>query len=282
MPHIKHLFYVKSVREFIDDLEYIGKNYSIVGLTDFYQAAKERFINIKKPIAHLTFDDGLSECYNVIAPILKSKGIQATFFINSGFIDNKDLFFRFKVSLLIDDLLSKGKLTRELEVQLKDYLYSDNEVIDRLAQDNGVDYNEFLKSNKPYLTSDQIQSLIEDGFTIGAHSHDHPEFRFVSEDFALNQVVKSVDEVSSRFNQNIKAFSFPFTDFALKKEFFNRLYKSEIIDISFGTAGIKKDEIAMNFQRVPMEFKYKAKSIIGYYNLKSKMRQLLGKDLILR
>ncbi len=273
---------MKSVREFVNDLEYIGKKYSFVGLTDFYKSAKEGFINVTKPIAHLTFDDGLSECYNVIAPILKSKGIQATFFINSGFIDNKDLFFRFKVSLLIDDLLSKERLTRELEAQLKNYLYSDTEVINKLAHDNGINYNEFLISNEPYLTSNQIQSLIEDGFTIGAHSHDHPEFRFVSEDFAFDQVVKSVDAVSSNFNQDIKAFSFPFTDFALKKEFFSKLYQNEIIDISFGTAGIKKDEIEMNFQRVPMEYKYKAKSIIRYYYLKSKMRQFLVKDLILR
>ena len=38
---------------------------------------------------HLTFDDGFRELHDVVAPILLRKGIPATFFVNSAFIDNK-------------------------------------------------------------------------------------------------------------------------------------------------------------------------------------------------
>ena len=47
----------------------------------------------------LTFDDGLSECYQVVAPILKEKGIPATFFLCSAFVDNHELAYRFQEEL---------------------------------------------------------------------------------------------------------------------------------------------------------------------------------------
>jgi hypothetical protein len=35
-------------------------------------------------------------------PILRRKGVPATVFVNSDFVDNQDLFFRFKAALIID------------------------------------------------------------------------------------------------------------------------------------------------------------------------------------
>ena len=60
----------------------------------------------------LSFDDGLVECHQVIAPLLMTKGVPATFFLNNHFIDNRDLFFRYKASLIIDQVISECK-TRE-------------------------------------------------------------------------------------------------------------------------------------------------------------------------
>jgi hypothetical protein len=59
---------------------------------------------IKKPLLHLSFDDGLSACYDTIAPILLRKGVPATFFLNPAFIDNKALMFRYKISLCLNAL----------------------------------------------------------------------------------------------------------------------------------------------------------------------------------
>ena len=50
----------------------------------------------------LTFDDGFREIYDIIAPILLDKGIPATFFISSGFLDNRELCYQHKASLLVE------------------------------------------------------------------------------------------------------------------------------------------------------------------------------------
>ena len=70
----------------------------------------------------LTFDDGHLEMFEVVAPILSKRGISATFFLNTGFLDNKDMFFRHKASLLIGHLksLQNGKYLKLVEKNLKE------------------------------------------------------------------------------------------------------------------------------------------------------------------
>ena len=52
-------------------------------------------------LAQGALDDGLSGCHRYIAPLLRKKGIPASFFLNNRFIDNKSLFYRYKASLLV-------------------------------------------------------------------------------------------------------------------------------------------------------------------------------------
>ncbi|RYD69268.1 MAG: hypothetical protein EOP53_27470, partial [Sphingobacteriales bacterium] len=70
---------------------------------------------VKYPSFFLSFDDGLRSFYEVAAPVLQRKGIEAACFVNSSCIDNKALFFRYKASLLIEELsvknISPGKIS---------------------------------------------------------------------------------------------------------------------------------------------------------------------------
>ena len=82
VPHISHLYKHKRTRQFIDDLEFLLKHYSPIGLWDLIGWVRGK--NNPPPNCFLlTFDDGFREIYDVIAPILSDKGIPATFFINS-------------------------------------------------------------------------------------------------------------------------------------------------------------------------------------------------------
>ena len=68
---------------------------------------------------------------------------------------------------------------------------------------------------------------------------------------------------SSSFTSNVtKLFSFPFSDDAISKDFFIEINKEEIT--SFGSAGLKDEDLDFHFQRIPMEYskKYSAKQII--------------------
>jgi peptidoglycan/xylan/chitin deacetylase (PgdA/CDA1 family) len=219
---------------------------------------------VHKNSFHLTFDDGLSNFYNVVAPILLKKKIPATVFINTDFVDNKDLFYRYKASLLYQNYQkSSPEVKRKfydffeekgtVEKKIFEINYNNKSVLDNLAKIVGFDFKEFLKEKQPYLSSMQIQELIDMGFTIGSHSKNHPLYTDIDFEEQIRQTKESIDWVVGKFNIDYKVFSFPHTDLGVSKKFFMTLAEECKIDASFGTAGIKKDELKTNFQRLFFE-----------------------------
>ena len=277
--HLKHLYPIKTTTQFTEDLDFICRRFTPVSLETFHQQACDGFKTISKPIFHLTFDDGLSQCHDVVAPILEKKGIPATFFINPAFIDNQALFFRFKSSLLIEAAHANKKRIPSKSTLLKAG-YHQQDLLNHWALELGVDFEMYLKTHQPYLTKTQLQTLIKKGFTIGGHSWDHPEYRFVTTEDALLQTEKCMTWVTQQFQPKIKAFSFPFTDYQLKEPFFNAIQEKRIANITFGTAGIKNDSASMNYQRMAMEGFSKGLTAYRWYFLKRSLRMLFGTNKI--
>ncbi|MDR2206386.1 MAG: polysaccharide deacetylase family protein [Flavobacteriaceae bacterium] len=248
LPHIKHLYRMKTVKEFGKDLDFLLKHFEPIDAETLHRFQSEK-TSPKKPVFHLTFDDGLKEAYEIIAPILLEKGIPATFFINSEFADNKALFYRNHASLSIENLLQQGKLTHLLKTEILSCKYAEKDKLFQYFSQSQVD--DFLNWEKPFMTSEQIKSLHEKGFSIGAHSIDHPYFFEISPDEQLRQTLESLDFVTSVVHQKLKMFAFPFTDFEVSKTFFEAIKPH--IHLSFGTAGLKDDEISFNLQRIAGE-----------------------------
>lgn len=221
--------------------------------------------------------DGLSECAGVITPVLLKKGIPATFFINSGFTDNKKLFHRYKASLILSKLIAEPNSEAESFLRSQD-LNQDNilqtniaqvEILNETADLLGINFTEFLKNKNPYLTSKHTLKLKNKGFSIGAHSENHPEFWKISEEEQLNEIKQSTNWVNEEFNPRIKTFSFPFTDSGVSLNLLHKLYSEGICDLTFRTAGLKYNECKMHLQRYPAEkeghFKLNLKSEFVYY-----------------
>lgn len=267
--HVRYLFPVRNVKAFVKDIDFLAGKFKPVPLDDLIQYVRNGE-KPGRPVFHLTFDDGLREFHDVVAPILKEKGIPATCFLNTAFIDNKSLFFRFKASLLIDRLRSRkagteewcmfhqwelandlhGKYYRKV---ILDIDYNRQDLLDELATAIRFSFPEYLSNEQPYLTIGQIKSLIDQGFTFGAHSIDHPEYYMLSEEDQITQTIRSIESVTGSFNLPYKAFAFPFTDHEIAGTFFKKIFDQEIADITFGTAGLKKDSFERNLQRIPVE-----------------------------
>jgi peptidoglycan/xylan/chitin deacetylase (PgdA/CDA1 family) len=262
LPHIKHLYRVKSTKEFITDLDFLLKHYKALDFFEFQEHIQKNS-QPQKPSFLLSFDDGLSEFSDIIAPILIKKGIPAICFLNSGFIDNKDLFYRFKASLLIEEIHKKPSLLDKISPFLngsenvKQYFlsinYQSKYILDEIAHFIEYDFNDFLIHQKPYLSSEQITNLIKQGFYFGAHSIDHPEFKHIQCQEQIRQTDESVQSICNKFSLQYKIFAFPFTDYSISNQYFNEIKDRNIVDYTFGCAGQKKDSIATNFQRIPFE-----------------------------
>ncbi len=253
-------------KQFEKDLEWICKHFTPVDLPTILQRPQ-----YKKPAIHLTFDDGLIECKQIILPILKEKNIAATFFVNADFVDNQNIFHRFKLRILQNRNIKTTGLKH----------YADTEKINQLALQHNVMFNHFLLNRKPYLTREHMHSMLEQGFTIGAHSLDHPEFWLLNEKEQEHQIFESIAKLESQLNIEITTFAFPFTDDQVSKRIFEKLSKSKI-KASFGTAGLKEDEFEKHFQRITMETKsnLSAKQVLKTEMLLFKFKKLIGKHKV--
>lgn len=260
LPHIDNLYQVRTVETFTKDLEYLNKHFSPVTLEEIIQNVKQNK-SFEQPSFHITFDDGLKEFYMDAAPILMENNIPATCFINNDFVDNKGLFYKYKISLIIQKIKEKDypkgieKYNLEdpenLIKKLRAYNFNDAEKIDEIACDLNVDFDSFLNSYEPYLKTEQINELIKQGFTFGAHSAKHKEYQQMDELEQIENTKKSVHNLCADFGLNYKAFAFPFTDHKVKGSYFDAM-KNEL-DVSFGTAGLKKKEYGSHLHRIPME-----------------------------
>lgn len=303
VPHIHHLYKIRNTKLFRQDLDLFLKHYKPVSLEELYKNIAGGNA-IKTNSFFLSFDDGLSEIYDVVAPILKEKGIPASIFINPCFVNNKDLFFRYKASILTDHLhktknLKPGLLNKlseiwpgmevsqnNLQKNILNTDFANKEKLTKAAEFLNVDFNDYLQNQKPYLSTDQLKELKKEGFSIGAHSMDHPLYNAIPLTAQLKQTKESIKYVKENFNEEISSFAFPFTDFGIKADFFEQVFKAEnrIADITFGTAGIKLEKnYPLHIQRIPMEKSMQtAGEIIATEYLYYLLKDPLGKNIIKR
>lgn len=291
--HLKHLYPIRTVNQFKSDLDYLLKYFQPVKMSE-YLGKTIPFKRTKPPMV-LSFDDGLIQCYEEVMPILISKGVPAIFFLNNAFIDNKAMFFRFKVSLLIEVLNKSSVVEREkaaailhcdpgtIKKRLFEVSYVEREITDQLADAWGYSFTDYMRRNPIYLTSMHIRKMLEEGFEFGSHGIDHPMFSLLKKKTTIEHVQKSIEDLCKRFNLEQKYFAFPFTDSGVEDSTIEQLFKKEIIDAGFGTAGLKDDKWPAYFQRVPMEILNKGAraTLQGEINRRS-IRKLLGKNNVKR
>jgi len=268
LPHVSHLYRVLKPAEFENDLEELLLRFEPVSLGDYLEnkvgkKGKRRMV--------ITFDDGLKGCYDIIAPILRKKGIPATFFLNNRFIDNKGLFYRYKASLLVhqvrDDCGAKEKVAdflkidiEQVEPSIKMIAWDQRALLDLLAREAELDYAGYLRARPVYLSSGEIKELLSWGFEVGGHSSDHRDFSDLSPDEMLNQVRSSIEDLQKRFGIPTAYFSFPFTSDGVPGQVIDTLLDQGSASALMGTAGLKRTGRRAFIQRVPMD-KYETRAL---------------------
>jgi peptidoglycan/xylan/chitin deacetylase (PgdA/CDA1 family) len=216
-----------SPQVFEKQLSYFSKHFDIISLSEALQIAERKGSFQRKMV--LTFDDGFAENYSVAAPILKAKKIPATFFLIGNCIDNKDLMWRNKLLVIrkrAGERLSKITAEATAIFGLPPMLYYEDILSWSLRawpmhnKDEIANYcwqaarigtvQEYLEQNQPYLSVQQIRSLLNDGFEIGSHSMSHPVFSRLSYEQIEHEIFASVQLLQTTFGKTITSFSYPF------------------------------------------------------------------------
>jgi peptidoglycan/xylan/chitin deacetylase (PgdA/CDA1 family) len=294
--HVRHIYKYKKIKQFKRDLEILLKIYTPISLENFKSSLRGD-ARLRRNSMLLTFDDGLREMYDIVCPILLEYGIPAVFFVVKNFTDNNELFWRHKASLLIDRVQKEKDSEKHCDVllnksgiqdgaiheRIRSIGYTKRFLMDELADEIQLDFDRYLHSVQPYMTSEQIQKVIKCGFAIGGHSIDHPRFSTIPLEEQVRQVRESVHFVKEKFNLSYGVFAFPHTDAEVGKVFFDTIFSDGQIELTFGSAGMISDSVEFHCQRFSLEKQlWPASKILFHEYARKFYRKIRGRDLIKR
>lgn len=295
VPHVKHLYTYRGEAAFKRDLDVLLGRFRAISLEELI-AHLHSHKDLPRDALLLTFDDGFREMQEVVAPILLAKGVPATFFVTTGCIDNQNLTHHNKLSVLLEHIFSNGgaALTKEvsrwltrqgilgddLKPRILAIDYHQGHLVEELATVCEYNFAEYLAKYKPYLTSEHVWWLLQQGFTIGSHSIDHPRYATLSVEEQLDQTRASLRWLEERFQIHYRAFAFPHSDAGVTMDFFRVLFDEGTLEVSFGTGGMLPHFFARNFQRFTMEKTLlPAESILAKQYARALYRTMTGRGI---
>jgi peptidoglycan/xylan/chitin deacetylase (PgdA/CDA1 family) len=292
LAHVTGMYRYRRCREFTEDVEFFLRRYMPASLGEVISYLDGVGV-IPKRCVLFTFDDGLREIYDIVAPILYAKGIPGTFFLITSAIDNRELCYPQKKSLLINALACLKEPSAEREVALRlteagikgpdiitrirSIYYRKKYLLDELGSIIGCDFAAYVNSVQPYLTSDQIRGLLRMGFSIGAHSIDHPKYAELSLKEQLYQTIESTKFISAQYNYDCNTFAFPYADSEISPDFYHKVFSENILKASFGIGSIVRGSFNRHLPRFSMEgTNLPAAKILAYQFGRALVRRPLG------
>ncbi len=261
LPHVAPLYGIKTPEDFELDLVFLQRNFTVVSHDDLV-AHRTGTRPLPPRAAAISFDDGFAECFTLARPLLRKHGLPATFFVCNGFIDNQALMYRNRVALCVSrlDATPPGKRNVQLEMLrqrctfagdslrgarawLLGLKFSESRQIDLACECLGISVADFLRDARPYMTRDQIGQLHAEGFTIGAHTDNHPQLHQLGDwNDVREQIRTSCDLVRTMTGRRRVPFAFPFNGLSLSRQKLKGLMAElDSIDLMYDTNNLMRD-----------------------------------------
>ncbi|MDP1853771.1 MAG: polysaccharide deacetylase family protein [Candidatus Omnitrophota bacterium] len=163
--------------------------------------------NSDKPLTVITFDDGYKNTFTNAFPILKKNNLPATVFLTTGVIDNDDIIWTDKLSML---KRTDAASLEKLKTELKNVPNSDKE--NRIKQWEscpGIDYKSIPEAEK-MLSWDEVKIMAkEPNIEFGAHTVNHLILTKVNKEEAEKEIIDSKQKIETELSRKITAFCYP-------------------------------------------------------------------------
>lgn len=240
--HTKNLYKNYDLEEFKRVMSKL-----LINLNPLEDLSKESICSANGNKFILTIDDGLASISDGLVQYLEKKGIPAIFFVTKNFLCQNQIFYRFKASLIIENikkhneeivtnmLNSSGYFNNDLRQNILAVKYYDSYLYDEILSLLKFDINDYFKKNKPYMDIDSLKKIVNRGFYVGSHSVNHPKYNEITINEMMEETIDGVNAVQNIFNLNYRYFAFPFSDKGVPQEFYKNIKDS--VDLIFTTNG---------------------------------------------
>jgi peptidoglycan/xylan/chitin deacetylase (PgdA/CDA1 family) len=157
----------------------------------------------------ITFDDGYLDNYEIAFPILRSHGVEGTFFLATSMVGssqvpwwdriaylvktarNRRFFLRYPSDLAVD--IDRNGLAKSLQAILGLYKSPENSDSARFIREleERAAGEELPKTTRRFLSWGEAGEMIRGGMTIGSHTHSHAVLSQLEPDQQLEELSRS-------------------------------------------------------------------------------------------
>ena len=214
---------------FLKQMKILKKNYNIISIKDLEKFKKQKFI--PKNSVLITFDDGFENNYKVAFPILKKLKIPAVFYISTGLIGKKKLFWVDQIEDLINRS-NKKQINLKLKYKKKYSIKTPNQkikviteikrfckmvsslkkdrIIEKLKKETNLKPSSNSSQNYKLMNWQQVRAIdSEDLFEIGGHSTDHNILSKLPKKKMKSDIKNSINILEKKLKRKIKHYSYP-------------------------------------------------------------------------
>ena len=177
----------------------------------------------------ITFDDGYKSNHSIALPLLQKHNLPATFFVVSGAVEEKALWFdqvdawlrttsieklkfsRIGSELDLTTIESRKRAARQIFTSLKAAQGNDFAVaLDELRSKLQIVESDHQPAGAEILTWAEIRRMADDPLvTIGAHTVTHPILTNSADQELKYEISESCHRISEQLGRNVRCFAYP-------------------------------------------------------------------------
>lgn len=184
-----------DINFFEEQIIWLNQNFKIISLSQAIEMVK--YNKIDDQYACITFDDGDKSILKTME-ILEKYNIKATFFINSGYLDNRSAGWFHIYQYIKNTPKYHYLLTEDIETNIKflrgtgdKILYNKYYTIIEALFDN------IQREFNMFVSYDDLKNINNELFDIGLHGYQHQRFSMMNYEWQKSNILRDIDNLST-------------------------------------------------------------------------------------
>lgn len=212
--------------EFDQQVRFLKSNFTIARIADL----KSLLVAPDERAVLITFDDGYRDNFEVAFPVLQQHKVPATFFIASGFIDQRNIAWWDELAWMVrrselkslpvfdghpqaSDISGPEQQEATIKQLLRTYKHLPEQKTDaflnEIAKATGSGRCPPHIANEMWMTWEMVRTMHAGGMDLGGHTVTHPVLANTDVDRQREEILQSKQRVETMVGCTMKAFSYP-------------------------------------------------------------------------
>ncbi len=218
-----------TVDDFRAQLLHLRRHVDLLSASTLLEATRHGRLQLARPSALITFDDGYRDNCDVAMPILRELGIPAVFFVAAGYIDTPRLTWWDRVAYIVKHT-DKPTLTLSypepltVDVRNGSRKLATHAILRSYKRAPDIDEARFFQmledeaavtaegkapGSDLFMTWDHVRTLASAGMEIGAHTYNHPVLSRVPPDTQRHELRHAKQRIEAETGTAVRLMAYP-------------------------------------------------------------------------